>query len=226
MPPLPAMIARCAEARRHRGPWLCRSLPDARPSQNRQYPPDDGRVTGTDDVKQVREAATLADAYVLRDVLQREGIPAAVRNEHLPGASGHGIREEMPAVWVADGDLKRAVFILGEYVRDNDASDALDGFDSPSSGDEQGGAAQAAMTELFLAAKRLMRQPRHGDSVEQVLHYARFVESAEPPFGVEPRTWTAIGRAGAAVVTAVMDSDEVETEEAARRLGDLLQPLV
>ena len=177
-------------------------------------------------MKQVREAATLADAYIVRDALQREGIPATVSNEHLPAASGNGLREEMPFVWVADGDVRRALFILHEYARDNDAADALDEFDSPSSGDAQGGSAQVAMTELFLAAKRLMRQPRHGDSFEHVLRYGTFVESTAPPFGIEPRTWTAIARAAAALVTAVMDSDEVETEDAARRLRHLLRPLV
>lgn len=178
-------------------------------------------------MKQIHATRTLADAYILRDVLQREGVPATIRNEHLPGAAGEvPVAEEMPAVCVADGDVARARFILDEYLRDDDAAAALDEMDSEATPDAEGSDAQVSMMELFLAATRLVRRPGHGESVDQLVHHGAFVETTAAPFGIPAKTWSVVGRLAAAAVDAAIASDENEVQARATQLRDALRPFV
>lgn len=185
-------------------------------------------VAGGDRVKEIRGVRTLADAYVLRDVLQQEGIPATIRNEHLSGgvADAGVLGADLLNVSVADGDVQRAQLVLNEYLRDEDAVKELEALDAAAASDREGSDAHLAMDQLFLAASRLTRQPRHGESIDELITHGRFLESTLPPFGILEKAWQGAGRLAAAAVDAAVAGDEDAVQTRAAELRDALRPLV
>jgi hypothetical protein len=93
-------------------------------------------------------------------------------------------------------------------------------------GEEADETAQAAMSDLFLAADRLVHSPSDGDLVEEVSRLASVVDESAPPFGVEPSVWDEISRLAGAVVVAAEEGDEEGVEEAARAVRDFLRDYV
>jgi putative signal transducing protein len=60
-------------------------------------------------VKRVHMAKTVAEAHVIKGILESEGIASDVRGESLSGAVGTlPLYEAWPSVWVADEDAERA----------------------------------------------------------------------------------------------------------------------
>lgn len=179
-------------------------------------------------MKEIRGVRTLAEAYILRDVLQQEGIPATIRNEHLPGGvAGEGaLPSDMFNVCVADGDLQRALFVLSEYLRDDDAAYELGALDAAATPDAEGSDAHLAMVQLFLAASRLAQRPRHGESIDELIKHGAFVEATFAPFGVPERVWLGAGRLAAAAVAAAVSADQDTVQMRAAQLRDALRPLV
>ena len=67
-------------------------------------------------------AKTVAEAHLIKGILEAEGIAGEVRGESLSGAVGTlPLYEAWPSVWVADGDAARANELVIEAFRREDA---------------------------------------------------------------------------------------------------------
>ena len=181
------------------------------------------RREGVRRMQQIFTARTLADAYIVRDVLHQEGIPASLRNEHL--AEGHlPVQEGRPAVLVADGDVERARFILGEYLRDDDAASALGELAAVFSADEA--ETQTIMRELFDAAGALVRGSRYGEAVDTLHRSADVIGTSAAPFGVPDKAWQQVARLVPAAVQAAAADDIDQMQLRGEQLRALLRPYV
>jgi hypothetical protein len=95
-------------------------------------------------MKDVHTARTLADAYVVRDALQRAGISASIRNEHLVNTPGiMPINETWPRVSVGDDHVEEARILLADLVRTDEGALALETATTAAGGDDEGAAALA-----------------------------------------------------------------------------------
>lgn len=96
----------------------------------------------------------------------------------------------------------------------------------PTDADERGA---EALTDFFLAADRLRRDPLDADGLD---HLRRATESADPvstPFGVTPKLWHRTCELADRIVDALVDDDgpdHTEAMDAAAELHELLRPNV
>ena len=93
-------------------------------------------------------------------------------------------------------------------------------------GEEADEAAQSAMSDLFLAADRLVHNPDSGPLVQEVARLEAVVADSAPPFGVETAVWDEIGELAAGLLGAGEDGDEQAVEQAAAALREYLRPYV
>jgi hypothetical protein len=93
-------------------------------------------------------------------------------------------------------------------------------------GEDADEAAQEAMSDLFLAADRLVRSPGSGPLVEEVARLEEVVADSAPPFGVDPSVWDEMGDLAAGLVAAGDEADEEAVEQAAAALREFLRPYV
>lgn len=178
-------------------------------------------------MKRVHTAATIADAYMVRDVLLAEGIDATIRNEHLIGASGEvPVPETWPTIEVEEAAEDRARAILSDY-RTEDGHHALDAMDAGAATGADGPEAHLAMSELFVAAGRLMRSPDQGDAVDDLQRHATFVTTTAAPFGVSAEGWQNMGALAEATVQAVANgAPEDDVRDRAAQLRSAVAPFV
>ncbi|MBW8850256.1 MAG: DUF2007 domain-containing protein [Xanthomonadales bacterium] len=98
-------------------------------------------------------AANIADAHLLRQWLEAEGIQAFVLGEYLRGAAGDLPANTEVFVWVADDDLDAARAIVAAWERETPAlPDDEDAADEAAAGTGEAMAGRAADAEA-LAAK-------------------------------------------------------------------------
>ncbi len=93
-------------------------------------------------------------------------------------------------------------------------------------GEQADEAAHSAMSDLFLAADRLVHSPDNAVLVREVARLEEVVAESEPPFGVEETVWDEIGRLAADLADAGEDADEEAVEQAAAALREYLRPYV
>jgi hypothetical protein len=93
-------------------------------------------------------------------------------------------------------------------------------------GEESDEAAQEAMSDLFLAADRLVRSPGSAPIVEEVARLEEVVADSAPPFGVDPTVWDQMGDLAGALVAAGDAADDEAVEQAAAALREFLRPYV
>jgi hypothetical protein len=93
-------------------------------------------------------------------------------------------------------------------------------------GEESDEAAQEAMSDLFLAADRLVHSPGSAPLIEQVARLEDVVTDSPPPFGVHPSAWDQMGDLAAGLVTAAEEADDEAVEQAAAALREFLRPYV
>jgi hypothetical protein len=118
---------------------------------------------------------------------------------------------------VAEAEVDRLLDALEEVEDLEHDEDVLDG------GEE----AQAAMTELFVAADRLQHTPADDDLVAEVMVAAATVQASLPPYGIERPVWRRIQGLAAAVVTDLEETADDDTVAAdARALREYLRDLV
>ena len=89
-------------------------------------------------MKQVYIAQHPTEAYLIKGVLEAEGIPAEVLGENLFGMRGEAplTADTLPSVWVIDdGDAPRAVALLVEYARQDPAAAARASWHCPKCGE-------------------------------------------------------------------------------------------
>ena len=93
---------------------------------------------------------------------------------------------------------------------------------------EEAPAASDVLSELFVAADKLRKQPRDAKAIASAIEEATTVIKMSAPYGFERRIWAQVGlRAGAlraALEDEVHDDEVVST--AAEELRDLLHPMV
>jgi hypothetical protein len=89
-------------------------------------------------MKQVFVAQHPAEAYLVRGVLEAEGIPAEVQGESLYGMRGEAplTPDTLPSVWVVDdNDASKAIAILVAYARQDPAAAARASWHCPKCGE-------------------------------------------------------------------------------------------
>ena len=97
-------------------------------------------------MKQIYSARDEMEAHFVRDLLEQEGIEAAVQGEALLAGAVPLMQEAMPTVWVKEEDVARAAPIV-EEVRNRDKLDN-------------------AMEDQPVAASSSWKCPRCGEVVE------------------------------------------------------------
>lgn len=173
-------------------------------------------------MRDIYRTRTLADAYLLRDVLRDEGIAADIRNEHMVGAEGSvPVFDGLPTVWVPDDDVERARVLLAERLGDDGPSRVLDEMGAGHDGPE----AQSVLQELYVAATRLSRKPS-GEAVDAVHRHRETLAATAAPFGVEAEHWERIRGFTAAVVDRAADDDADGVRDAAAALSESLGSVV
>lgn len=77
-------------------------------------------------MRQVHIAQTLAEAHIIKGVLDAEGIASVVRGEHLVGIQGEipVTADTLPSVWVPDSDAERASQLVEEILQGSIQGDA------------------------------------------------------------------------------------------------------
>jgi putative signal transducing protein len=64
-------------------------------------------------MRRVHVAQTLADAYIVRDVLESNGFACTIKGEHLVGIRGEvPIADSLPSVWVPESQAERAIRVV------------------------------------------------------------------------------------------------------------------
>lgn len=122
----------------------------------------------------------------------------------------------------------------GDEVDLDEAVDELDGVvDEDEAGeapadDDDGLAAQDAMSELFVAADRLMHDPDDHEGVLSLGDAARMVESIGLPYGFSPAVWKDITARAVALreLLEAVETDDDEVIEAATGLRTVLRQYV
>ena len=123
-------------------------------------------------------------------------------------------------VGLADADVIESYL---DEVQNPDAfeTDELDAFESDEDVDDE--AVYSAMSNLYVAADKLMQKPDDGATQNEFFNASDDVEGLPAPFGFDPRVWQQVlGLASsiAAAMDAVADDDKVA--EDARTLRQLL----
>ncbi len=132
------------------------------------------------------------------------------------------VASEVPYGWDADGDLVVAVA----------HEDVVDGiFDALSGGadeDDDGPAALETLSDLFLAADRLARNPDDGAAARALASTSVVVEDMALPFGFAPGTWSSIIDQATELSRRIEagDPDEEPVTDAATTLRETLRDYV
>ncbi len=94
--------------------------------------------------------------------------------------------------------------------------------------DEDEPVANDVLSDLFVAADKLRKNPRDGRAIGQLRDQTAVVVSMSAPYGIERRTWAQVGlRAGALRVLLEGDTpDDEEVVDAAVELRELILPLI
>jgi hypothetical protein len=102
--------------------------------------------------------------------------------------------------------------------------------DDDGEGDDEddGPVAAEVLSELFVAADKLRKNPRDARTISTAIEEAAAVIAMSPPYGFERATWAKVGlRAGALRRALEADGgDDEDVVAAAEELRDLLHPMV
>jgi hypothetical protein len=145
----------------------------------------------------------------LDELLSRDGITATWEEDDLV---------------VAENDAD-AVETLIDAI---DAPDALP-VDEDEGGDAGAGAEDGGKTlsDLYVASDILMNDPTNSQAVIELLEAADRAGVAAVPYGLDEDTWVEVRAVAEALADRLGDeADDTEVADAARRLRELVQPLV
>ena len=174
-------------------------------------------------MRQIRLCRNLAEAHLVKGVLDSAGIAASIRGEHLVDVGVASAATEMrPTVWVDDADLAAAADVLADHL--TAAGDGAQALEDDDGAPDDGG--QQVMGELFLAAGGLARDPRRGDLLDQVMGVSVPLAGMRPPYGVHAEAWARIASLTEGVVAAHLADDPDAVQVAAGDLRDVLRELV
>jgi hypothetical protein len=173
----------------------------------------------------VAGAATAEQAGLDGDQLVYELDGWSVDDRHKLGESL--IEAGVPFVW----DASDALVVSAE---DEDAVEKiLDAIEYPDAleavTDDEGAAddaAQDALSELFLAADRLMHDPSDEDGTDGLLKAAELATEVGVPYGLAPATWKAVVDHANDLRERLTAADDEGVVESATALRSLLRPYV
>lgn len=145
--------------------------------------------------------------YELSDwpVTARGPVTAALVEAGIPYRWESGLVLVVPEV-----AEERVDAVLDELEEEADDADA-DGEEEEADGGEE---AQAAMSDLFVAADRLQHAPFDEALAADLKEAADAVVSSLPPYGIERRVWRHIQDSAAAIVSA-LEEEETDGEAVA-----------
>ncbi len=151
---------------------------------------------------------------------ERSAATAALLEVDIPYRWEQNLVLVVPAV--AEDEVDRLLDELDE-VEALDADDAAADEDDGDGGAE----AQAAMSELFVAADKLQHDPTDARMVADALEAEIIVADSLPPYGVERPVWRRIQALAATLAEDLQDAVDTETVAAdARALREYLRDLV
>ncbi|MGH9185538.1 MAG: hypothetical protein ACRD0U_06970 [Acidimicrobiales bacterium] len=134
--------------------------------------------------------------------------------------------------WDDNGDLvvqerdEERVDVILDALDNPDQLPVDDGFD-PLGGDSDGLKATDALSELFVAADRLMHDPEDHEGVLSLVDAARLAESLPVPYGFAPAVWKdLVGQATELRFLLEGDADDDTVIERARELRTQLRQWV
>ena len=108
-----------------------------------------------------------------------------------------------------------------------DSPDALPVEDGADDGADDGEDGADTLSALYVSSDILMNDPGNSQAVVEMLEAADRATVAAIPYGLEEDTWIEVRAVAEALADRLGDeADETEVAEAARRLRDLVYPLV
>ena len=179
-------------------------------------------------MQQIHESLTLAEAHLIRGVLEAEGIAVEIRGEHLTFGEGHRspAAELRPSVWVNAADVPRAREVLAATSGPAPPAAAEVSADATGEVPVAGEEAQAAMSEVFLVVGSLRRAPRQGDLYDELRRLRPAVADSPPPYGIPGPIWDTLARSTADIITASEADDGEAVAQLAADLHTLLREYV
>lgn len=175
-------------------------------------------------MRMVYESKALSEVFLMKGVLDAEGIHAEVRGEDMVAMQ----IPTTPSLWVEESEADRARAAIAAVIQTNpDAEQVLEQMEAAedADGDEDEDGAET-MSDLFLVADRLWHDPFRVDLLEELSELSEVLATVGPPFGVEEGTWSRLG----VLARELIASQEVEDEEvfrkAAHNLRDFLRDFV
>jgi hypothetical protein len=193
---------------------------------------DESRVDELVEQVEVSNQPTL-DPDKEQIVFELEGWPEEKRAALSTSLEEAGIsygHDENDDLVVLEEDEERVEAVL-DQVDFNFSLDAEDVADDDEEGEDDGDdglAAQDAMSELFVAADRLMHDPDDSAGVLRLTDAATTVEGMALPYGFAPGVWSEIIEHAAALRTLLetADSDDDAVIESSKGLRNLLRQYV
>ena len=128
-------------------------------------------------------------------------------------------RDSVPYAWDDDGDL--VVSAAHEATADAIFTELAGDGDDDAADDEDGLAVQETLSDLFIAADRLMRHPLDGTSAQLLFRAASRAAGFSLPFGFPPPVWTSIVERSEALSArfepGTLDDEAIQADAAALR---------
>jgi hypothetical protein len=135
----------------------------------------------------------------------------------------HSLADEAIAYGLEDDEL------IVHEIDEQRVDELIDAIVAPDAAPSEGGEARTeVMGELFVAADRLVHDPRDPDGQRTVREGAQEAATHAPPYGMDKQWWTDLGARCAALVALfeAPSTDEEPIVEAAAELRDALRPYV
>jgi len=134
----------------------------------------------------------------------------------------------VPAHWdgnelvVPEGDAELVEELIDEIGLDEDDEDALE--TEEDDGDDEGA---DVLSALYVSSDILQHDPRNSQAVVELLEAVEVAARIETPFGMEDEDWAEVRAVAEALADRLGDeSDDEYVIEAARRVREVVQPLV
>jgi len=175
-------------------------------------------------MRMVYESKALSEVFLMKGVLDAEGIHAEVRGEDMVAMQV----PTTPSLWVDEAQVERASIAISEALQSApDAESVLEEMEEAedADGDEDEDGAET-MSELFLVADRLWHDPFRVDLLEELSSLSEVLATVGPPFGVEDATWSRLGVLARELIASQEAEDEDVFRQAAHNLRDYLRDYV
>jgi hypothetical protein len=146
----------------------------------------------------------------------RTSLDAALKEVGVPA------RWESDELVVPEGDAELVEDLIDEIGIDED--DALDEEDDD---DEEGEEGADVLSAFYVSSDILQHDPQNSQAVVELLEAVEVASRIETPFGLEDEDWAVVRAVAEALADRLGDeSDDEYVVEAAKRVREVVQPLV